>query len=177
MNYLDIKSYDIANGAGIRVSLWVSGCDMRCPGCHNPESWDFKAGKLFTEKEMNKIITDLNKPYIQGFTITGGHPLAYDNLPQVYDILKEIRTQLPKKDIWLYTGYTLEENDFDNTADIGWDNALLRNAILNMCDVVVDGPYIEAERDITLPWCGSRNQRVIDVKKTIEANKIVLFDS
>lgn len=175
MNYLDIKPFDIANGTGIRVSLWVSGCDVCCPECHNPESWDFKAGKLFTEKEMNKIMTYLNKPYIQGFTITGGHPLAYNNLLQVFDILKQIKTQFPKKDIWLYTGYILKENDFDNNVEVCWDNGLLRNKILNMCDVVVDGPYIAAERDITLPWCGSRNQRIIDVQKTIENREITLL--
>lgn len=172
MNYLDIKPYDIANGTGIRVSLWVAGCDIYCPGCHNPESWDYCKGKKFTKKTMNTILDLLKPSYIEGITLTGGHPLAPYNIRKVKNILQCIRCRyLNTKSIWLYTGYELKYENFTSES-----NELI-NEVLRMCDVVVDGPYIAAERDITLPWCGSRNQRVIDVKKTIETNKIVLFDA
>lgn len=176
MNYHKIEKTSIANGEGIRVVLWVSGCSLHCRGCHNPETWNINSGTLFNENAKEELFEALDKPYIQGITFSGGHPLEYENLPKVYDLIKEIREKYPKKDIWLYTGYTLSINDFDNTVDIGWDNGLLRNYILAMCDVVVDGKYIDELRDITLKWRGSSNQRVIDVKKTLKENKIVLYN-
>lgn len=172
MNYLDIKPFDIANGTGIRVSLWVAGCDIHCPECHNPESWDFKAGIKFNKTTMQQVLDYLSPEYIEGITITGGHPLAPPNIDTVRNIIRSIKcTYLNKKTIWLYTGYELKYEDFFMVSEKSL------NTVLRMCDVVVDGPYIAAERDITLPWCGSRNQRVIDVNKTIQEGKIVLFDS
>lgn len=177
MNYLQIDKSSISNGPGVRVVLWVSGCKLHCKGCQNPESWDFCAGNLFDEEAKNELFESLNKPYIRGVTISGGHPLEYENLPDVYDLIKEIKTKFPEKDIWLYTGYVLFENDFDNTVDICWDNGLLRNYILAMCDVVVDGPYVEMQRDITLAFRGSKNQRIIDVHETIKQGKIVTIQN
>ena len=177
MNYLGIDKSSISNGPGVRVVLWVSGCTCRCKGCQNPESWDFGAGKIFDEEAKKELFNALNKPYIRGITISGGHPLEYENLPDVYDLIKEIKLQFQEKDIWLYTGYTLSINDFDTTVDICWDNGLLRNYIIAMCDVVVDGPYIEEQRDITLKFRGSKNQRLIDVKESLRQNKIVTIQN
>ena len=176
MNYIKITKNDIANGRGVRCVLWVSGCDVHCKGCHNPESWDFCAGKSFDEMAMKELVEALSRPWIKGLTISGGHPLAYNNLPDVYQICKTVKEQLPEKDIWLYTGYELRAHDFDKSVDIGWDNALLMNHILAMCDVVVDGPYKEELRDISLKFRGSSNQRIIDVKKTIENSSICLLE-
>lgn len=176
MNYIKITKTDIANGAGVRCVLWVSGCDVHCKGCHNPCSWDFDAGQPFDDAAMEELIEALSRPWVQGLTLSGGHPLAYNNLPEVYQVCKAVRERLPEKDIWLYTGYELRAHDFDKSVDIGWDNALLRNHILAMCDVVVDGKYEESLRDISLKFRGSSNQRIIDVKKTITADEICLWE-
>lgn len=173
MKYLKINPLDIANGLGIRISLWISGCDIHCKGCHNPESWDFNNGQDFTSETMDYLLTLLEPDRISGITFTGGHPLAEQNLEEVYNIIRRIKKQLPNKTIWLYTGKSLNIKDFT----IETSDNLLMCLILRACDIVVDGPYIAEERDITLHWAGSRNQRVIDVKKTIKTNKIVLFDS
>jgi anaerobic ribonucleoside-triphosphate reductase activating protein len=175
MNYLGISKCSIADGPGVRVVLWVSGCNIHCDNCHNPESWDFNAGKLFDNSAKEELFNALSKPWVQGLTLSGGHPLEYENLPVVYDIVKEAKEKFPNKDIWLYTGYTLSINDFNTSVDVGWDNGLLRNYILAMCDTVVDGPYIESLRDISLKFRGSSNQRLIDVRETIKQNCIILL--
>lgn len=177
MNYLQIDKASISNGTGFRVVLWCAGCTQKCQGCFNPETWDFNAGQPFNEDAKKYLFEKLNKPYIQGITFSGGNPIEYNNLPDIYDLIKEIKTKFPDKNIWLYTGFILSINDFDTTVDVGWDNGLLRNYILAMCDVVVDGPYIESQRDITLAFRGSKNQRLINVKKTIEQKQIVLYES
>ena len=176
MNYLGISKCSIADGTGVRVVLWVSGCNIHCQGCQNPESWDFNAGNIFDEAAKGRLFEALNHSWVKGLTLSGGHPLEYENLPVVYDIVKEAKEKFPNKDIWLYTGYTLSINDFDTSVDVGWDNGLLRNYILVMCDVVVDGAYIESLRDVSLKFRGSSNQRLIDVKKTIEQYKINLLE-
>jgi anaerobic ribonucleoside-triphosphate reductase activating protein len=173
MNYLGIDKASISNGPGVRVVLWVSGCSLHCKGCQNPESWDFYAGKLFDETAKQELFSALDKQYVRGITLSGGHPLEYENLPAIYDLTKEIKAKYPNKDIWLYTGYVLSISDFDQSVDIGFDNSLLRNYILTMCDVVVDGPYIEEQRDITLAFCGSKNQRIIDVQKSLKTNEVI----
>ena len=176
VNYLGISECSIADGVGVRCVLWISGCSIHCKNCQNPESWDFNAGMPFDENAKQKLFKALNKPWVKGLTLSGGNPLAYENLPDVYQILKEIKTKFKNKDIWLYTGYTLTINDFNTSVDIGWDNGLLLNYILAMCDVVVDGPYIESQRDISLKFRGSSNQRLIDVKQTIKQNEIILLE-
>lgn len=175
MNYLGISKCSIADGPGVRVVLWVSGCNIHCDNCHNPESWDFNAGKLFDNSAKEELFNALSKPWVQGLTLSGGHPLEYENLPVVYDIVKEAKEKFPNKDIWLYTGYTLSINDFNTSVDVGWDNGLLRNYILAMCNAVVDCPYIESLRDISLKFRGSSNQRLIDVRETIKQNQIILL--
>ena len=175
MNYVNISKTDIANGEGVRCVLWVSGCSVHCKGCHNPETWDFNAGRTFGPEAMEELIGALKKPWVKGLTISGGNPLDYENLPDVYNICKTVRELCPDKDIWLYSGYELKAHDFDSSVNIGWSNALLMNYILAMCDVVVDGPYMEELRDISLRFRGSSNQRLIDVKRTIKAGEIVLW--
>lgn len=176
MNYIKITKNDIANGPGVRVTLWVSGCSLHCKGCHNPQTWDFDAGQLFNETTKQELFEALSKPYIQGITLSGGHPLEDSNLLQVYGLIKEIKQQYPTKDIWLYTGYNLGiENFIIKLKGISpeCNRHDIIHTILNLCDVVVDGPYIEEQKDISLPFCGSRNQRIIDVKKTLEHHKII----
>lgn len=165
MNYHKIEKTSIANGTGIRVVLWVSGCSLHCRGCHNPETWNVNSGKLFDEEAKQELFEALDKPYIQGITFSGGHPLEPENVEEVTNLAREIKEKFPTKDIWLYTGYTLEEIYYK---EIG--------RILLYIDVLVDGEYIEGQRDLTLKWRGSRNQRVIDIQKTFKENKIVLYN-
>lgn len=188
MNYLQIDKASISNGPGVRVVLWVAGCSMHCKGCQNPESWDFYSGKLFDKAAKQELFETLDKPYIKGITFSGGHPLEPENRLEVLKLIKEIKTKFSNKDIWLYTGYTLEDilskytnqrlyelfsgiNDFN---DEDWRNCLKYLAYI---DVIVDGPYIEEQRDITLAFRGSKNQRIIDVKETLKQSKIVTIQN
>lgn len=177
MNYLGINKCSIADGPGVRVVLWVSGCNVHCNNCQNHQSWDFNAGEQFDDLAKQKLFDALNKPWVQGLTLSGGHPLEYENLPEVYRIINEFKEKFQDKDIWLYTGYALTINDFDTSVDVCFDNSLLTNYILAMCDVVVDGPYIDSMRDITLPFRGSTNQRLIDVHETMKRQEIVLYNT
>lgn len=168
MNYIKLSKYDTNNGPGIRVVLWISGCTCKCPGCHNPELWDFNAGKEFDDAAKNELIEALNKSYIKGLTLSGGHPLEDNNCTNsFYLFMKDIKKKFPDKDIWLYTGWKWE--DICNH-DVQW------NLIKECIDVVVDGPYIEKLKNITLKFRGSSNQRLIDVKKTLEKGEIVLWE-
>ena len=149
MNYAGIKKVDIANGPGVRVSLFVSGCRNHCPGCFNPETWDFGYGELFTRKTEKEIIKALRPSWIQGLSILGGDPMEPENQRALLPLLKRIRVMLPEKDVWLYTGYCME--------------SVSSSPLLPYVDVVVDGPFIEAEKDAGLAFRGSRNQRIIEV--------------
>ena len=171
MNYLKIEKTSIANGEGIRVVLWCSGCRLHCKNCQNPQSWDFNAGKPFDEEAKKELFEALDKPYIQGITFSGGHPLENENLLQIYNLIQNIRLIYKSKDIWLYTGLTWEDimSKNDDITD------KLRQVIVSMCDVVVDGRYIEEQKDITLNFRGSRNQRLIDVKETLKQDKVILW--
>ena len=166
MNYIKITKNDIANGPGVRCVLWVAGCGLRCRNCQNPSTWDFNSGKLFDEDVKEALFQALSKPYIQGLTISGGHPLAPKNFDTVLNLAKEVKSKFPTKDIWLYTGYTYEELYYKEMS-----------RILLYIDVLVDGPYIEEQRDITLKFRGSRNQRLIDVKETLKQGKIVTIQN
>ena len=165
MNYIKINRFDIANGPGVRVVLWVSGCHHNCRNCHNPETHDFIAGQLFNDESMSKLIESVSSPYISGLTISGGDPLSPENKETVLNIIRTINLNCPSKSVWIYTGYTLTISDLQSMF-----------TTLNV-DVVVDGPYIESERDISLPFCGSRNQRLIDVKSSLQQNMIVIYHS
>lgn len=171
MNYHKITKCDIANGIGIRVSLWISGCTLKCQGCHNPQTWEFNSGKLFTGDTLEELAQALEHPYIDGITLTGGHPLEKQNLPIVYSILCNVKKRLPDKTVWIYTGYLYEQIQRMIYAD---PNGVMAN-IISMTDVLVDGRYIEALKDISYPWAGSTNQRVIDVPKTMKEGHVVLW--
>lgn len=168
MNYSAIKKFDIANGPGCRVTLFVSGCRRHCPGCHNPETWDFNAGKIFKNRAILEIIDALNDVSIQGLTIMGGEPMEPENKETVLGIVQLAKDIQPKKDVWLYTGYTYGTLRFSG-------GSAARN-ILKLIDVLVDGEYREDERDISLRFRGSRNQRIIDMAKTREAGEIILWE-
>ena len=161
MNYHNIDHCDMLNGEGIRVSLWCSGCSLHCKGCQNPQTWDFNSGIPFDTDALNELYEALDKPYIQGLTLSGGNPM--DNLPEVLHICRTVKEKFPNKDIWLYSGYTFEELQQSQVA----------MCVLEYVDVLVDGPYIEEQRNISLPWRGSTNQRVIDVQQTISQGKVV----
>lgn len=179
MNYLKIEKTSIANGEGIRVVLWCSGCRLRCKKCQNPQSWDFNAGRLFDEVAKSELFDALNKPYIQGITFSGGHPLEYENARTVLSLIKEIKEKFPTKDIWLYTGYELNISNFTSKIRgiTNHDNHHnIMQEILSLCDVVVDGKYVDELRNITLKWRGSENQRVIDVKTSLKQKKVVLWE-
>ena len=177
MNYLQIDKSSISNGPGVRVVLWVAGCNLHCKGCQNQESWDFHAGKTFDNTSKLELFDALNKTYIKGITISGGHPLENNNVEDVYLLLKEIKEKFPTKDIWLYTGYTWEQIFPTVCLDVFNVNNMYRQSIIEMCDVLVDGSYVEEQRDITLKFRGSKNQRLIDVKETFKQNKIVTIQN
>lgn len=151
MNYIKINENDIANGEGVRVSLFVSGCRRRCKGCFNKETWDFNAGKPFTIDTLNILLGALAKQHIAGLSVLGGEPLEQENIGTLYDILSTVKMWFPEKTIWLYTGYKYED---------------VRDArLLDWVDVLVDGEFIEEQKDISLSFRGSRNQRIIELKK------------
>ena len=161
MNYGEIKYTDIANGPGVRVSLFVSGCRNKCEGCFNRESWDFNFGKKFTISTLTDLLLALDKPYISGLTILGGDPLEPENLPTVTSICRTIKTINDSKNIWIYTGYLYE--DFQNLE------------LFDYVDVVVDGKFIESEKDISLQFRGSKNQKIVDVKRSKMENEVKLW--
>lgn len=181
MRYAQIRSMDISNGEGVGVSLFVQGCPFHCKNCFNSETWDFNGGKEWTEKIKNKFMELIDRPYIRRVSILGGEPLHENNLSEVLSLVKEIREKFPDKTIWLYTGYSIEDIVNFNTKpysvvqqyfDI--DN-FIRNAILIYVDVLVDGEYIDEQKDLTLKFRGSKNQKVIDVKETLKQEKVVLY--
>jgi anaerobic ribonucleoside-triphosphate reductase activating protein len=151
MNYAEIKKVDIANGPGVRVSLFVSGCRNHCKGCFNPETWDFDYGRPFTRATEDEIIKALRPSWIQGLSILGGEPTEEENAAVLIPFLKRVRAVLPDKDIWLYSGYTYE--------------ALRDKEILTLVDVLVDGPFLLEQKDAGLAFRGSRNQRIIDLRE------------
>ena len=165
MNYHNITHDDMNNGDGLRVVLWLAACDHKCYNCQNPQTWDSNSGILFDNNAEEEIFTELSKEYISGLTLSGGDPLHRNNLPEVFLLIKKMEERFPQKTIWLFTGYTWEEIENDKQ----------KYEIVSSCDVIIDGEYIDKLRDITLKWRGSSNQRVIDVKKTLEENKIVLY--
>lgn len=175
MNYHNLTYPDQNNGDGLRVVLWLSGCSHHCFNCQNPQTWDKNSGIEFDIEAKRELFDELSKDYISGITFSGGDPLHKNNIIEVNNIVQEIKKQFPNKTIWLYTGYTWEKL-FPNILTFGIiPEITLRQQIIKSCNVVVDGPYIDDLRDITLKWRGSSNQRVIDVQKTIQNGEIVLW--
>ncbi len=151
MYYSGIEPCDALNGEGFRTVIWVSGCSLNCKGCFNPKTHNRFFGQEYTEATENYILNCLNKSYVDGITISGGHPLESYNLEAVKNLILRIRKELPQKTIWLYTGYVI---DSLNKNSKEWE-------VIQLCDVIVDGPYVEEQRDITLKWRGSKNQRIL----------------
>ena len=204
MRYASIRELDISNGEGVGVALFVQGCRFACKNCFNPETWDFNGGKEWTNEVKEKFLELIDRPYIKRVSLLGGECLADENLDDVLDLVTEInkrynipqdivcnnnsdlnilngntdriRLSSPTKTIWLYTGYTWDQIFTDGvflTRDCaGWK----RREIVKQCNILVDGRYIDSERDITLKWKGSKNQRVIDVQQSLQQNRIVLYD-
>ena len=167
MNYASILKCDIANGPGFRTSLFVSGCMRKCPGCFNEEAWNPNYGKYFDDSAKDKIFKELSMEYCRGLSLLGGDPMSKigDIRKTVIELCREVKTKFTNKDIWLWTGYTFEEIVNDNTA----------NKILQYIDVMVDGPFVESLKYIDLVWKGSSNQRVIDIKNTLNNGNVVLY--
>lgn len=176
MNYHNITTDDMLNGSGLRTVLWVSGCSIKCYNCQNPQTWDFNSGIPFTEDTMEELLSDLSKPYISGLTLSGGHPLEPQNIPTVYQIVKRVKADFPNKSIWIYSGLTfeqiIEKDKFYEDHEVNSPSPL---DVVRLCDVLVDGDYQDDKRDITLPWRGSSNQRVIDIPKSLQQGKVVLW--
>ncbi len=172
MNYANIKKYDIANGPGVRVSLFVSGCTHHCPGCFNPETWDFNYGEPFDSDVINEILEALEPTYIRGFSLLGGEPFEYKNQIGLLPLLREIKNRFPNKDIWCYTGYDFETDILEDMAK-KWSETY---EMLSYIDVLVDGEFVEAKKDLALRFRGSSNQRIIQVQESLQQNKVILWD-
>ena len=170
MNYANIKSRDIANGPGVRVSLFVSGCEHYCKGCFNKEAWDFDYGDLFTQDTINKLIDLLKPDFIDGLTLLGGEPFHPRNQPALIELLRQIKEQLPNKSIWAFSGYLYDDIISGNVSskELGLE-------FLKHLDVLVDGPFIENKKNLSLRFRGSENQRLIDVKKSLSCGDIVIW--
>lgn len=183
INYHNITHDDMNNGDGLRVVLWLSGCSHHCYNCQNPQTWNPDSGIPFDESAKQEIFHELSKDYISGITFSGGDPLHENNLDEILKLVKQIRISYPEKSIWLYTGFewdslvskicqpTFPDKDFERIIEIHKK----RKEIISLCNIVIDGEYIDEQRDITLKWRGSSNQRVIDVKQSLTQNKLVLY--
>ena len=172
MNYAEIKPCDIANGIGVRVSIFVSGCTHHCKGCFNEITWDFNYGKKFTVNTISNILELLNKSYISGLSILGGEPFEHNNQIALLPLLKEIKTRFPQKDIWCYTGYDYEK-DLLETMCPKWEET---RQMLSYIDILIDGEFIEAKKDLALRFRGSSNQRIIKVQESLASNQVILWD-
>ena len=168
MNYSQLIACDTANGEGVRTSLFVSGCTNHCPGCFNQEAQDFNYGKLYTQDTENILLDCIKQPYISGLSILGGDPLCQDDMGLITLNFLAHKVHSLGKTVWLWTGFKWEDFNFTN-------NFSLQSLLLSACDVVVDGPFIEAEKDLTLAFRGSRNQRIIDVRETLGKGEIILY--
>lgn len=188
INYHNITHDDMNNGDGLRVVLWLSGCSHHCYNCQNPQTWNPGSGIPFDESAKQEIFNELSNDYISGITFSGGDPLHENNLDGVLKLVQEIRISYPNKTIWLYTGFTWDsimnykstnkftEKDVLFNFHIKKDLEMIqRKNIIKLCDVLVDGEYIEKQRDLSLKFRGSKNQRVIDVKQSLAQNKIILY--
>ncbi len=169
MNYGEIKNCDIANGEGVRVSLFVSGCTNHCKGCFQPETWDFSYGSPFTRETEGAILRMLSPSYIAGLSLLGGDPFEPKNQETLVPFLRRVKAAYPGKSVWCYTGFTLEEL----TAEGAYSRCTVTDEMLSLIDVLIDGRYVEEQKDISLRFRGSRNQRLIDLRQWRECGRIV----
>ena len=172
MKYADIKTVDVANGKGVRVSLFVSGCTHHCKGCFNSQAWDFNYGNDFTEKQIDQIINELDHPYISGLSLLGGEPLEHINQKGLLPLLKKVKEKFPEKDIWCYTGYTFDKDISENMFN-NWDET---KEVMSYIDVLVDGKFEEDKKDLKLKFRGSSNQRIIDVQQSLKTHKVIPYE-
>ena len=173
MYYGNLKKCDIANGVGVRVTLFVSGCTNHCPDCFQPQTWDFHYGKPFTDDTRAEIFAELDKPYINGLTVLGGEPFEPENQRDLLPLLQEVRRRYPDKSIWCFTGFRLEDELLRERAH---PRCQATDRLLSCIDVLVDGRFVAAEKDISLQFRGSRNQRVLDLPKTLAAGQPVVWE-
>ena len=171
MYYGAIKDCDIANGPGVRVSLFVSGCTHRCPGCFNSVAWDFDYGEPFTDETIDKILTMLKPDHIRGITILGGEPFEPQNQEPVLKLLRKIKQKYPDKTVWVFSGYLFDRDILSGRLG-NWD---VTKEYIGYIDVLVDGPFIQAQKNLSLRFRGSANQRLIDVQASLKENKVVLW--
>lgn len=171
MNYAEIKKTDIANGEGVRVSLFVSGCRRHCKNCFNKVTWDFSYGKPFTQDVQNELLEALAPDYIAGLTLLGGDPMEPENQRALLPFVRRVREELPQKTIWCYTGYTYHDGAIEEEQA----NCEVTRQFISLLDVLVDGRFVEELKDIRLVFRGSSNQRVIDIKRSIESGSVVLY--
>ena len=171
MNYAEIKNCDIANGPGVRVSLFVSGCTHHCPGCFNEIAWDFAYGKPFTQEVIDQLLTMLAPSHIQGLTLLGGEPFEPQNQGPLVEFLRQVKAKLPGKSIWAFSGYLFDRDLLSGR--LGPREITME--FLSYLDVLVDGPFIESKKDLMLRFRGSSNQRLIDVPKSLAAGQVILW--
>ena len=171
MNYAEIKNCDIANGPGVRVSLFVSGCTHHCPGCFNQVAWDFDYGQPFTQQTIDGILEMMKPSYIKGLTLLGGEPFEPQNQEPIVELLRQIKEKYPQKSIWAFSGYLFDRDIL--AGRLGpWE---ITKEYLSYLDVLVDGPFVEAKKNLSLRFRGSENQRIIDVPASLTAGEIVLW--
>ena len=171
MFYANIKKYDVANGVGVRVSLFVSGCTHRCKGCFNAEAWDFSYGKPYTEETEEEILDALDKDYIAGLSLLGGEPFEPQNQRALLPLLRKFRERYPQKDVWCYSGYTFHTD----LQPGGRAHCEATDEMLSMLDILVDGEFVEDLKDLKLRFRGSANQRIIDVPRTLREGEVRLW--
>ena len=172
MNYAEIKYCDVANGPGVRTSLFVSGCSHHCPGCFNEIAWDFNYGKPFTQDTIDSIIESLKPDYIQGLTLLGGEPFEYSNQKGLLPLVRQVREVLPQKDIWCFTGFLFDKDIIENMCK-KWKET---NELLSYIDVLVDGRFVEELKNLNLKFKGSENQRTILVNESLKSGNVILYD-
>ena len=172
MNYATIKPRDIANGPGVRVSLFVSGCTHRCPGCFNEEAWDFDYGQPFDQSTIDEILELLQPDYVQGLTLLGGEPFDLRNQPAIVELLRQIKAKYPNKSIWAFSGYLFDRDILPGRLG---DPTITRE-YLSYLDVLVDGPFIQSRKNLTLRFRGSDNQRLIDVPESLSRGEVVIWE-
>jgi len=172
MNYSEIKFCDIANGAGVRTTLFVSGCRHHCPQCFNPGTWAFEAGEDFTLEVEDKILESLEPAYVDGLTLLGGEPFEPENQPALISLLTRVRAEQPSKNVWAYSGFTWDQL-LEGPSRAHTDTV---QEMLSLVDVLVDGPFVQEKKDITLRFRGSSNQRIIDVRRSLAAGEVCLWE-
>ena len=172
MNYADIKQYDVANGTGVRVSVFVSGCTHHCRECFNKEAWDFDYGKPFTEKEIEDVISYLKPDYVAGLSLLGGEPLEPVNQEGLLPLLRRVHETYPQKNVWCYTGYLFDRDVLERMCS----ESEVTRELISYIDILVDGEFIQEQKNLKVNFRGSDNQRIIDVKKSLSAGKVIHWE-